>query len=355
MIKTEKAGKLGMNKLKYWIIGICFIVMMTMYGNLSYAAELKFSVEPVLPENQITDKHTYFDLLMKPEQKQTLTIHMRNDTDKEVVVEPKINPATTNINGVVEYGSSNTSLDKTAPYNVTQLVEPSEKEVKIPAKGEYKLELNVHMPKDPFQGVLAGGITLQEKEQTQKKQTKKQEQGLAIENKYAYVVAIVLRESKDAVAQQLLLEDVAPGQVNARNVIKATLKNPKAAYINQLAVKAKITKKGQTESLYTSEKKEMQMAPNSTFTYPIALEGQKLEAGKYTLAMKAISSQKEWTFTKDFEIQANVAKQLNEKDVTIPKNNHLWLYIGLTVLLIVIVFLVSIFIYRKQKRNKKIE
>lgn len=159
----------------------------------SHASELKFSVEPILPDNPITNKHTYFDLLVKPEQRQILVIHMRNDTEKEVVVEPKINAATTNINGVVEYGNSNTKLDETAPYNLSELVTPEETEVTIAPKSSYDLKITVQMPKEDFKGVLAGGITLQEKEHTEDKSVnKKENQGLAIENKYAYVVAIVL-------------------------------------------------------------------------------------------------------------------------------------------------------------------
>ncbi|EMW5328258.1 DUF916 and DUF3324 domain-containing protein [Enterococcus faecalis] len=339
-----------MNKLKYWLVGIFLIGLFTLSGVGSYASELKFSVEPVLPDNQLDNKNTYFDLMVKPEQKQTLVIHMRNDTDKEVVVEPKIHAATTNINGVVEYGESNTTLDETAPFDLAKLVVPEEKEVKIPAKSTHDLKMTVQMPKEAFKGMLAGGITLQEKEQKQEKESKKkEEQGLAIENKYAYVVAIVLQESKDKVAQKLSLETVKPDQVNARNVINATLKNPEPTYINQLSVKAKITKKGEKESLYTSEKKEMQMAPNTSFAYPIALKGERLEPGKYTLEMQATSSKEKWSFTKDFEIKAETAKKLNDKDVTIQKNDNLWLYSSLIILIVFVIILLGILIYQKKK------
>jgi len=343
-----------MNKWKYWLVSIFLLGLFMLTGIESYASELKFSVEPELPENQVTDKHTYFDLLTKPKQKQTLTLHLRNDTDKDVVVEPKINAATTNINGVVEYGESNTKLDKTAPYDLTEVVVPGEEEVKIPAKGSHDLKLKVQMPEKSFKGVLAGGITLQEKDQGKEKNDEKdkQDKGLAIENKYAYEVAILLQESEDKVVQDLSLEDVAPGQVNARNVINAKLKNPKATYINQLAVKAKITKKGSKDPLYTSEKKDMQMAPNTSFKYPISLEGEKLKPGNYKLTMKATSSEEEWSFTKDFEIKAEDAKKYNEKDVTIEDDNYFWWYVGLASVLILVAILVAVYIYRKKKAMK---
>lgn len=76
------------------------------------------------------------------------------------------------------------------------------------------------------------------------------------------------------------LLNVEPAQVNSRNVINATLQNPKPAYLNQMKVDATITKKGSKTVLYASESEAMQMAPNSNFNYPIALNGPPLKVGK---------------------------------------------------------------------------
>ncbi|MFD2308023.1 DUF916 and DUF3324 domain-containing protein [Enterococcus termitis] len=315
------------------------------------ASELKFSVEPVLPENQKSEGHTYFDLNMTPNQKQVLKVHMRNDTDKEVVVKPSIHAATTNINGVVEYGESNTKVDKTIKYSLENIVKPTVDEVKIPAKGAKDLELNVQMPEEKFEGVLAGGITLEEKEET-KKDEKNKAQGLAIENKYAYVVAVVLHESEEKVASELKLTNVEPGQVNARNVINATIQNTQPKYMNQLTIDTKITKNGQKEVLYSSKKESMQMAPNSSFAYPVSLNGKELKPGKYTLDMVAHSMKQDWHFTKEFEIKADVAKKLNKTDVSIEKSNT-WMYLLIGSLFMLIIILVFILLYRKKKEKNR--
>ena len=76
---------------------------------------------------------------------------------------------------------------------------------------------------------------------------------------------------------------VEPDQVNARNVINVTFQNPTAAYLNSFCLINDVTKKGQNDSRYSSDTSGMQMAPNSHFSYPISLEGQKLEAGTYLL------------------------------------------------------------------------
>lgn len=232
-----------MSNLKKKVAFLCFIFigLVSIIPQVN-ASQLKFSVEPIIPVNQKDQSKTYFDLSVKPEDHQVLKIHMRNDTDKEVTVEPSVHAATTNINGVVEYGESNTKLNKTSQYNIEEIVKPTVKEVKIPANGATDLELTVDVPKDEFDGILAGGITLKEKDSHEEK--KKQEgQGLAIENKYAYVVAVVLNELETKVDSELKLEKVAPNQVNARNVINATLQNTKPKYMNQLSIDSKVTKK----------------------------------------------------------------------------------------------------------------
>ena len=75
-----------------------------------HANEFNFSVNPVLPENQIGESG-YFNLQMSPGQSQTLTITLKNTTDKTVVVEEEIASATTNINGVVEYSPNKIKAD----------------------------------------------------------------------------------------------------------------------------------------------------------------------------------------------------------------------------------------------------
>ncbi|MEG0732681.1 MAG: DUF916 and DUF3324 domain-containing protein [Vagococcus sp.] len=343
-----------MRKNKKSLILILVVLISVLIGKTSEASELKFSVEPVLPENQFDKENTYFDLKVSPNQKQTLKIHMRNETNQEVIVEPVIKPATTNLNGVVEYGVSNNKLDQTAPYDISTLLKIKEKEVAIPAKKAIDLELELHMPKESFDGILAGGITLQEKEKekTKKKETKKQ--GLAIENRYAYVVAVVLRENEKELKPALELDKVEASQVNARNVINATLKNPEARYLNRLSVESTITKKGSKEKLYTSKKENMQMAPNSSFAYPVSLNGERLESGNYTLNMMAKSGDKSWKFTKDFEIGSKEAKELNKKDVTIEEEPSLWLYLIVSVLeALVIGLLFTVFLMKKKKKKRK--
>jgi len=328
------------------------IVSLVWLTPFASASEFNFGVYTVIPDNQIDKQKSYFNLKMEPNQKQTLTIQLKNDTEEDVVIEPIIHSATTNINGVVEYGPTSAERDSSLPYELGDLIQ-TEKEITIPAKGSKDLQLNVTMPEEEFDGILAGGITLEEKKTTSKN-TEETTQGVSIENRYAYVVGITLQETDEIVKQDLQLHDVKAGQVNARNVINATLQNPTATYLNRFEVDAEVTKKGKTEVLYKSEKQDMQMAPNSNFQYPISLNGEKFKSGTYTLHVKAKSSKESWEFEKDFTIKGEEVKQFNATDVSIEGPNYLAYLVGLLILLVAGLLLFIFYSKKKQKKQQEI-
>ncbi|MCT3092751.1 DUF3324 domain-containing protein, partial [Lactococcus lactis] len=132
-------------------------------------------------------------------------------------------------------------------------------------------------------GVIAGGITFKEKDS---EKTNSNSKGLSIQNKYAYVVALLMQQNKNTVAPDLKLNSVEPSQVNYRNVINANLQNPMAGYLNQMYVQAEVKGLSNSKLSYKANKEMLQMAPNSNFDYPVSIgDGNKLEAGKYRLSM----------------------------------------------------------------------
>ncbi|PLS37085.1 cell wall anchor protein [Carnobacterium maltaromaticum] len=341
-----------MRKYNIIITLILFLSILVEYKTVQ-ASELNFAAIPTIPENQLNKEKTYFDLVMKENASQTIEVKLRNDTNKEVIVEPSVNSATTNINGVVEYGKVKDKPDSTLLYNLKDMVSVA-KEVSIPAKSEVTVPLTITMPKESFKGILAGGITLQEKESDGKKDAKNGE-GLAIENRYAYVIGLVIRLSDEKIAPQMTLQNVKPDQVNARNVITANLQNPTARFINKLSVQAQITRKGNSEVLFKEDKEGMQMAPNSNFNFPVALNGKKLEAGTYVFKATATSKDDKWDFEKEFTIDSKTAKELNDKDVSI-ESSYTWLYllVGCVLLILLLAIITLVLILRKKKKEEEI-
>lgn len=314
-------------KNRYFILMILSFYFFA-FGIETSAAELRFSVETEIPENQIDKTKTYFDLMMKPDQEQILKVRAANSTDENLVIDVSVKSATTNSNGVIEYGESLTALDKSAPADLSEIIQLKDggESVELPAKSE-----KVDETKD------------KQKENTN---------GLAIENRYAYTVAVLLRENETVVQPELSLEKVEPTQRNARSVISATLLNHEAAYLQSMKVTANVKNKKTSNVILEKEQEDMQMAPNSIFNFPIPYEENEMEAGTYVLAMTVEGSGKKWQFTKEFTISKEEAKTFNEKDVTVKKTESKLIYLLIGLLLLLLIICLFIILRLKKQKNK---
>ena len=290
-------------KNRYFILMILSFYFFA-FGIETSAAELRFSVETEIPENQIDKTKTYFDLMMKPGQEQILKVRAANSTDENLVIDVSVKSATTNSNGVIEYGESLTALDKSAPADLSEIIQLKD--------GGESVELRVKMPKEEFSGQLAGGITFSEKVDETKDKQKENTNGLAIENRYAYTVAVLLRENETVVQPELSLEKVEPTQRNARSVISATLLNHEAAYLQSMKVTANVKNKKTNNVILEKEQEDMQMAPNSIFNFPIPYEENEMEAGTYVLAMWK-AQEKNGNLRKNLQSQKRKQKHLMRK------------------------------------------
>lgn len=335
-----------MKKISVYFVSL--IILMGIIFPISVdAAEMNFSVQAVIPENQVDKGKTYFDLKMNPDQTQDLAITMKNDTSKDVTVEIGINSATTNDNGIADYNGKVEKKDSTLTYDLNDLIE-IDKEMTVPAKGETTVTAHLKMPAAAFDGVLLGGFTFIEKETDENKEV---QEGAQIVNKYAYTIGIQLQETDKVIEPELVLNDVLPGQVNFRNVLQANIQNTEAAIIKNLTIDGKIFKKDGKEALYEAKRTDLRMAPNSNFNYGISLENGEFKPGTYVFKGVATAGEKEWTFEKEFTIESEIAKELNHTAVELDKDYSLYIYlgIGLIVLLLIVVIL---YLLKKVKANK---
>ena len=91
-----------------------FVAMLMTPAAHVFASELNFAAKAQMPDNQVNKGVSYFDIKMDQGAKQALHVDLRNDTEKEVAVDVGIASATTNINGVVEYGQNASEAPRTA-------------------------------------------------------------------------------------------------------------------------------------------------------------------------------------------------------------------------------------------------
>lgn len=313
---------------------------------------MAYSVKANIPENQINKTLTYFDLKMEPKQKQDITLTVMNSSDQEETIIISPNVAVTNQNGVIDYSQSGGKLDSSIKNPLSSIISKRQ-EVKLAPKESKEVVFTLKMPDKPFEGTILGGFYIAKKEN---EKDLKEEKNVQIRNEFSYVIGIQIRENLDEVAPELVLNKVKPALLNYRTAVTANLQNTQATLVKELEVVAKVTKKGESKVLRETTKKNMSMAPNSNFNFPINWDNEELKPGTYQLNIVAKSGAKEWKLNKEFTISAKESKKLNKDAVELEKEEpNWWLIIGLVVAGMVVVFSLLAFFIQKNARKKEAE
>lgn len=311
-------------------------------------SHLSFYVTPEFPESQVEGSESYFDLNLAPGAKDSVGLTLQNAGSEPIQVQITPHTAYTNVHGVVEYGKDAEAPDTSLVHSLADLIEASET-IDLAGDETKTIQIPLHMPADAFEGFLAGGLRITEVKKDEDETPANQGEGVAIKNEFAYVVGVVVSNSRDSVQPDLDLLDVFADQLNYRNVISATIQNFTPTFVNRLAVEATVQRVGEDEVLYEASEEGMQMAPNSHFHFPISLEGGRFQSGDYLLKLTATSGEEEWTWEQEFTIDADEARALNRQDVMIDTSLNWWMIVSI----VVIISLIIVILWMKIKQKKK--
>ncbi|EIB6532039.1 DUF916 and DUF3324 domain-containing protein [Enterococcus faecalis] len=330
-------------------IGVGIISLLSLIGfsltGVATENQADFSVNAEQSVYQADKSKTYFDLSLPVNESVPLVIHVTNNSEEEIEVVGELSPATTNINGVVEYGKTQNQLTSSVPFDITKVASFEKEKQTIAPKQTVDFVVNVSVPTKDYAGIVAGGITLRD---VTEEKTSDETKGM-FKNKFAYAIALLVHGDKTPVENAVTLKEVTPTQVNSRNVVSAAIENKTANYVNKVSIEASVTDASGKEVL--SEKKEdMQIAPSSLFQFPIYYEKQAMKAGKYTLTMTVRSEKQEWQLKKSFTITEEKATALNKTDVSEKEEsrNVQWLVLGL-VGIIFLLLIILIVVLRKKR------
>ncbi|MGK7376429.1 DUF916 and DUF3324 domain-containing protein [Planococcus sp. 1R117A] len=308
--------------------------------------QVGYSVEPHIPANQIDKKQTYFDLLMEPGQKQELTVTVWNSTNKDMKVKASINNPVTNRNGIIDYTKIDAETDESLAVPITNIAELQEELVTVPANGSETVTVLLKMPDEAFDGVILGGLYFEKvlDEETE-------DAGIQIQNKYTYVVGLMLSETDKVIKPELALKTVQPSLVNYRTAVTANIQNSTAAIVNDLEIDARVLSEDGEELVYV-EKRDLSMAPNSNMDFVIDWENRELEPGAYTLVMDGTLGEENWIWEYPFEIPKEEAEELNEEAVDLVEGTNAYVNGGYS---LVIVILLGIIFWLLRRSKKAVE
>lgn len=296
-----------------------FLVILFLFPTISFAdeasteKEMGFSVESVIPENQVDRTKSYFYLSVVPEEKQTIQVKVKSLQEEPVTIQIKVHDAVSSSVGAIDYAKEKPKLDASLKQPITELVQVKDgtKEITLNNKEEKTVEFEITPPKDSFSGVKLGSIRFLRKND----QTEKQESGLIPQ--YARVIAVMLTEDEETFnhGAELHLKKVSLQLSNGRKVIAARIQNDQPKVLQEMTIQGNVRRKGEKKILAKEKLDDFSVAPNSNFDFEIPLGLEKFAAGTYVFTGKAEGDGRTWKWEEEFTIGKEQADKINEETV----------------------------------------
>jgi len=325
------------------------IVFLLMSFRLAFADTYGgFSMQAVIPDNQVDKSKTYFDLRMEPEQKQTVDLIVRNGGDKAITAHLKVHTASTGRNGVIVY-SPDIKNEEGLTVSVSEIAKVVPSEVSVPAGGETIVKVEIDMPNKAFDGCILGGIHVMA--DVAGENAAISQEGLQIENNYAYTMGLKITQNDNPVEADIILRDIAPATVNYRPMVNLNLLNNSGVIIKGMKLTGQVYKGDSDEVLKRIEMTAVDMAPHSAFDAGIDWNDMPIEAGEYRLILNAEYGDKAWDWEEGFAIEPVKANVVNMSSVYVDKNISKWIYAAVGVVVILLIFFIAYFLGRRKRKE----
>lgn len=277
---------------------------------------INYSVTPIQSQYQLDKKVGYFDLKVTPNQKLSVNFKINNNDTKTHTYTVMINRASTDTNGVIVYNDNNIKPDNSLKYDIQKLVSYPKK-VTVEPKASKEVTVNINAPSGTFNGVLLGGILVEQDNQVSKKNPK----GVTLKNKYNYVLGLQLLQNTKPVKANLKFIKAYETTENGQVFVNALLDNDVPRIESGVSINSKVTDSNQRVVLQ-SKRSNMNLAPNSYFNYPINVntvigtnKNKRLKPGTYlmTLNISANNGKDIWNLQRKFTVTSKQTKAINKK------------------------------------------
>lgn len=291
-------------------------------------------VTPLPSKSQKGSFNGYFNLIMKPKQVEELEFTVSNSSKKKVTVDVVTENTRTNQQMQVDYGSSKLKSSHNVPIDLKDVIKGPRTLVMKPNETK-RVKYQLTMPKEFGDGILAGGFTFMARQDDAEKSSSKSDKP-KVQNKYSYVIGLVMAQKDKPVKPGLDINNVQLAQWNNRNALGITLTADKATFIKGLDTHVSVVNKATDKEVLESSEKGHNIAPYSVFDWKVPLGDEKRwEPGTYVVTVDLKNKEDNWHFEKELVITDGEAKKYNDDDVTIKDNSLIWWLAGLLVLIIV--------------------
>lgn len=248
---------------------------------IEYEEDVPFAIRLVIPDNQIDDSESFFNLEMDPGEEQTLMVEMFNSGSYPIQVNIDVATAFTNDRITIDYSGTETQPDETLLHLMEDIIEIERPMVEMEPFSIITFYFNIEMPEDSFNGVLAGGLNFQMlelessgSENDDDNDENEYDGGLTpndplVRNLYAYTVAVLIHQGYP-IAPELVIRDMIITPVGPQIEVRAHFHNIEPAFANNVHIRSLIVDSQTSEVLFNSATEgNLGIAPNSNFYHSI--------------------------------------------------------------------------------------
>lgn len=313
-----------------------------------------YSVAPVIPDNQLGDTSSYFDIRVEPNQEQIIQVELSNESTEDKTVSAQLANATTNVNGLIVYeADTNEHIDSSLTAPLTEWTSLSSNEITIPAGQSTTLDITMKVPEKAFDGVKLGGLIFQEVKDEETGDGLG-EQGVSVQNAYTYIIALQVSENDNEVPVDFTIGNVSPELSNGARTVVAQIQHPQPRLTGGVSIQADIYGQNDENPIASKTMEDVAFTPNSTMPFTIEWD-QELKEGDYRLDMTMSRNEQEWTFQENFTVEVEEEEAINESAVTEvaddPQAIPTWVIVVGVIIVIIVIALITYIIHLRRKMN----
>lgn len=257
-----------------WLIGDLYPVH-NAQANTSTPAT--FSATPILPADNAAQA-TYFRFTMHPKQQRTLKIKITNQGQQTAQYDVIPRVASTNSNGILDYGHDN--HDSQLPAQSNTLFKPSRVQVvTVPARYSKMVTLKLKAPRKSFSGIMLAGITVSHHRSPT---VNHPSHGIIATTEYVTAVEFYNQRPQANLHPQLVFKQAHYHLVQAQPQLSLAINNHAPSIASQGYLNA-ILLDHTGKKVCRFVRNQLMFAPQSQFELNLDLKQQQLSAGNYTL------------------------------------------------------------------------
>lgn len=306
------------------------------------SGDVDYSVESIVHPKQLNKQLSFFDLLVKPNDKTTLDILIHNETNQTEEFSVSYVDAHTNGNGLIVYENQNQKQSNT--LSVKSFSDTLKQQIKVPAFSSKKVKIPIQVSGKYFKGSFLSGIRVEKKMSDDKKEQ------VGINNRYVYVLGVKLSMGLMKESFDPAWEGVSLNTKSYYPVIDFKIKNQTASISSPLKVEMILKK---DKKVITRQNLNARFVPLGKASLQMHLQ-KELKQGKYTTYLKMYDTENRtsWKFKDQITINKKEEAIVNKhikKEESPPSKMSLSVIIMLSVAGMIFLGLIAyVYVLRKQ-------